>query len=108
MKKIRRIGRGGSNEGGGQLEKEDAVRTGRGVVRRAGEASSGPDPSRCCGVSSLQNTWPDRPELPSPSAHSSLPVLWAFAATGSDRHPGATFPLGPVRAEPTADSYLDS
>ena len=29
MKQIRRIGRGGSNEGGGQLGKEGAVRMGR-------------------------------------------------------------------------------
>lgn len=56
---------------------ERKVQSGWGaVVRRAqgaGEASSGPDPSRCCGVSSSQNTWPDRPELPSPLAHFSLP-----------------------------------
>lgn len=103
--------KGGSNEGGGQREKEDAVRMrdgGQCGQERAGEASPGPGPSCCCSVSSLQNTRPDRPELPGPSAHSSLPVLWTFAATGSDRHPAATFPLGPVRAEPTADSYLDS
>lgn len=59
MKKNKEGQEGGrSNEGGGQMETDDVVRRG-GAVRRAqgtGAVPAGPDPSRCCGVSSFQNS----------------------------------------------------